>query len=116
MRRTALFDGVRLAAAALLIGSGTVARATGASTQPNETPETQPQDTAQAQESASPPPATVEQAASKKWEFATIGYIWFAGAWGKTDVIGPVAPVDLDLPFGKVLKGFKFAFMGAAEA
>ena len=51
-----------------------------------------------------------------KWEFATIGYIWFAGAWGKTDVIGPVAPVDLDLPFGKVLKGFKFAFMGAAEA
>ena len=52
----------------------------------------------------------------KKWEFATIGYIWFAGAWGKTDVIGPVPPVDLNLPFGKVLKAFKFAFMGAAEA
>lgn len=51
-----------------------------------------------------------------KWHFATIGYIWFAGAWGKTDVIGPVPPVDLSLPFGKVLKGFKFAFMGAAEA
>jgi hypothetical protein len=52
----------------------------------------------------------------KKWEFATIGYVWFAGAWGKTDVIGPVEPVDLRLPFGKVLKAFKFAFMGAAEA
>ena len=51
-----------------------------------------------------------------KWHFATIGYIWFAGAWGKTDVIGPVEPVDLALPFGKVLKAFKFAFMGAAEA
>ena len=54
--------------------------------------------------------------AKKKWEFATIGYAWFAGAWGKTDVIKPVPPVDLDLPFGKVLKAFKFAFMGAAEA
>ncbi|HEY4070583.1 MAG TPA: hypothetical protein VGM04_03390 [Sphingomicrobium sp.] len=51
-----------------------------------------------------------------KWHFATIGYAWLAGAWGKTDVIGPLPPVDLDLPFGKVLKGFKFAFMGAAEA
>jgi len=52
----------------------------------------------------------------KKWQFATIGYAWLAGAWGETDVIGPVEPVDLDLPFGKVLKAFKFAFMGAAEA
>ena len=52
----------------------------------------------------------------KKWEFATIGYVWFAGAKGQTDVIGPVEPVDLDLDFGDVLKGFKFAFMGAAEA
>lgn len=50
-----------------------------------------------------------------KWHFATIGYVWFAGAWGKTDVIGPVAPVDLKLPFGKVLDAFKFAFMGAAD-
>ena len=57
---------------------------------------------------APPPPG--------KWQFATVGYIWFAGAWGKTDVIGPLPPVDLALPFGKVLKGFKFAFMGAAEA
>ena len=63
-----------------------------------------------------PPPVDNQQPASKKWEFATIGYVWLAGAWGKTDVIGPVEPVDLDLPFGKVLKAFKFAFMGAAEA
>src|SRR4051794_31387503 len=48
---------------------------------------------------APPPP--------NKWQFATVGYIWFAGAWGKTDVIGPLPPVDLALPFGKVLKGFK---------
>jgi hypothetical protein len=52
----------------------------------------------------------------EKWKFATIGYAWLAGAWGETDVIGPVAPVDVNLPFNKVLKAFKFAFMGAAEA
>ena len=52
---------------------------------------------------------------TKDWEFATLGYVWFAGAHGKTDVIGPVEPVDLDLSFGDVLKAFKFAFMGAAE-
>jgi hypothetical protein len=71
-----------------------------------------------AQPDFTPPPENAEQAvpAKKNWEFATIGYAWFAGAWGKTDVIGPVEPVDLDLPFGKVLKAFKFAFMGAAEA
>jgi len=75
------------------------------------------------------PPATAQQgdassetssgeatADEKKWKFATIGYAWFAGAEGKTDVIGPVEPVDLDLSFGDVLKAFKFAFMGAAEA
>jgi hypothetical protein len=56
-----------------------------------------------------------EAAARKKWQFATIGYIWFAAANGKTDVIGPVEPVDLDMSFGDVLKNFKFAFMGAAE-
>jgi hypothetical protein len=52
----------------------------------------------------------------KKWKFATIGYGWFAGAKGKTDVIGPVPPVDLDLSLGDVLKALKFVFMGAAEA
>jgi hypothetical protein len=62
---------------------------------------------------ASSAQATTEE---KKWKFATIGYGWFAGVEGKTDVIGPVDPVDLDLSFGDVLKAFKFAFMGAAEA
>lgn len=57
--------------------------------------------------------ATVDD---NKWKFATIAYGWFAGAHGETDVIGPVPPVGLDLSFGDVLKGFKFAFMGAAEA
>ncbi|HEU4809701.1 MAG TPA: hypothetical protein VFS69_03490 [Sphingomicrobium sp.] len=74
---------------------------------------------------AQPPPAEPEAApadappepdAKTKWEFATIGYVWAAGAWGETDVIGPAEPVDLDLPFGKVLDAFKFAFMGSAEA
>ncbi len=69
------------------------------------------------QESAGQQPSETSAAPSnKKWQFATIGYAWFAGVWGKTDVIGPVEPVELDLPFGKVLKAFKFAFMGAAEA
>ena len=52
----------------------------------------------------------------RKWHFATVGYVWLAGAKGETDVIGPVPPVDLDLSFGDVLDSFKFAFMGAAEA
>ena len=51
-----------------------------------------------------------------KWKLSTTAYVWFAGAKGKTDIIGPVAPVDLDLSFGDVLDSFKFAFMGAAEA
>ena len=51
-----------------------------------------------------------------KWHFATIGYVWFAGAKGETDVIVPLDPVGLDLSFGDVLDAFKFAFMGAAEA
>lgn len=72
--------------------------------------------TAQADEQ---PAATIDQQApppAKKWEFATIGYVWFAGAKGETDVIGPLDPVGLDLSFGDVLKAFRFAFMGAAEA
>jgi hypothetical protein len=74
-----------------------------------------------ADEAATPPSADASQkaepaASSKKWEFATLGYAWFAGAHGETDVIGPVEPVGLDLSFGDVLKAFKFAFMGAAEA
>lgn len=95
----------------LLLGSASVAQA-------QEAP---PADAA-AQTTDVTPPADAEgkaeapAAPEKKWEFATIGYVWFAGAKGQTDVIGPVPPVDLDLDFGDVLKGFKFAFMGAAEA
>lgn len=63
-----------------------------------------------------PSQTSEDEATKNKWKFATIGYAWLAGAWGKTDVIGPVPPVDLDLPFGKALEAFKFAFMGAAEA
>lgn len=82
---------------------------------------TQPADPGAAQpaptDNAAPPAnEQVDAATQKKWEFATIGYVWFAGAWGKTDITGPTPPVDLSLPFGKVLKAFKFAFMGAAEA
>jgi hypothetical protein len=55
------------------------------------------------------------KAAQKKWEFATIGYVFFAGAYGKTTPHDSLSPVDLDLSFGDVLKSFKFAFMGAAE-
>jgi len=79
--------------------STTPADSTQASSEPSASAET-------------PPPAQNKS----KWQLSTIGYVWFAGAWGKTDVIGPAPPVDLSLPFGKVLKAFKFAFMGAAEA
>jgi len=107
-------NAIRIAIAPLLFGSASAAYA-------DEQPAPPPPD-AQAEPSARPAPAAqpAEAALSNrndgKWHFATIGYVWFAGAWGKTDVIGPLPPVDLKLPFGKVLKGFKFAFMGAAEA
>jgi hypothetical protein len=52
----------------------------------------------------------------RKWHFSTIGYGWFSGIKGETDVIGPVAPVGLDLSFGTIFKHLKFVFMGAAEA
>jgi hypothetical protein len=108
-----------LAAAYLLLGCATVATAAEpAAVQPTEPPATQAQEPAQAEEPQATQPSTAAELApsKKKWEFATIGYVWFAGAWGETDVIGPVEPVELDLPFGKILKAFKFAFMGAAEA
>ncbi len=108
--------GARLALASLLLCGSTIAIAA--------EPETQPVDAAASQsapgQESKPPESetTAAQPAStkEKWEFATIGYVWFAGAWGKTDLTGPTPPVDLKLPFGKVLKAFKFAFMGAAEA
>jgi hypothetical protein len=93
-----------------------------ASTQPTGTsvaPEAQPQSGADSSQPPAQPPADTSQTATdskKKWQFATLGYVWFAGAHGQTDVIGPLPPVGLDLPFGTVLKGLKLAFMGAAEA
>lgn len=79
---------------------------------------------AAAQETDAPPapapttdaPSAAPAPAPKKWEFATIGYIFFAGAYGTTTPRDPLSPVDLHLTFGDVMKSFKFAFMGAAEA
>jgi hypothetical protein len=71
---------------------------------------------------AATPPATEQKAAEtaleKKWKFATIGYVWFAGASGKIDVIGPLAPAKMDLSFKEVFTHLEFpwAIMGAAEA
>jgi hypothetical protein len=63
------------------------------------------------------PPTILENGISRPSDMpGSIGYAWFAGAKGETDIIGPVPPVDLDLSFGDVLDSFKFAFMGAAEA
>jgi hypothetical protein len=118
MRGKVIFGGAKLGATLLLLCGATLARADQIAP-PSEPAAPQAQDSTPSQEIPPPPTAVTteqQQAASKKWEFATIGYVWFAGAWGETDVIGPVSPVDLSLPFGKVLKGFKFAFMGAAEA
>ena len=106
-----LWSSGRWAALPLLISCATIAKAADPAVQPADPPAEQAQ-----QPEPPPPPGPGHSAPSNKWQFSTIGYIWFAGAWGKTDVIGPAEPVDLDLPFGKVLKAFKFAFMGAAEA
>jgi hypothetical protein len=115
MRGKTVLSRARLAAASLLLGCASIANAAESPVQPNEPSDTQPQDP-----SGTPTPTAEQPAQSapsqKKWEFATIGYAWFASAKGETDVIGPVAPVGIDLSFGDVLKAFKFAFMGAAEA
>jgi hypothetical protein len=104
-------------ALALLLGSaGALAQTADSAAGPSQTAPS---------ESAAPQPATAEgtqaaqadQAADdKKWKFYTLGYIWLATAKGETDVIGPVQPVDLDLSLGDIIDGFKFIFMGAAEA
>jgi opacity protein-like surface antigen len=109
-----------LALLPLLIGCATVAKADEASeaaataveasdpAQPPPTEQTQPADQPQPQPAAAP--------SKKKWEFATIGYIFFAGAFGKSTPRDPLPPIDIHLPFGTVLKSFKFGVMGAAEA
>ena len=59
--------------------------------------------------------AAEAEANQTKWEISTIGYGWLARADGVTDVIGPAAPVDLNLSVGDVLGALKFVLMGAAE-
>jgi len=111
MRRTRFCRANALAALPLLLGCDSIAKAAdlAQSADPTAAP-------AQAAPPAQLPEAPAQPASPRKWQLSTIGYVWFAGAWGKTDVIGPLEPVEIDLPFGKVLKAFKFAFMGAAEA
>ena len=106
-----------VAAIPLLIGGATIAGAAEPPAQLSEAsePQAQTQTPPIATESAAGQSAQQEPS-KKKWQFATIGYVWFATAKGETDVIKPVEPVGLDLSFGDVLKGLKFAFMGAAEA
>ena len=87
-----------------------------AQTTTNTAPDALTQPVADATQPEAQPDTSQAAPASKKWQFATLGYAWFAGAHGQTDVIGPLDPIGLDLPFGKVLKGLKFVFMGAAEA
>ncbi len=87
-----------------------------AQTTTNAAPDAQTQPVADATQPAAQPDTSPAAPAPKKWQFATLGYGWFAGAHGETDVIGPLAPIGLDLPFLTILKGLKFAFMGAAEA
>jgi hypothetical protein len=105
--------GHRLAGALLMLMgcAGTAAAQT--TDPPAQASPTEPASAGQADSAAS---TTGAEDDSKKWKFATIGYLWAASAKGETDVIGPVEPVGLDLSFGDVLKAFKFAFMGAAEA
>lgn len=86
--------------AAMLAPWATVARADEPTAQPSS------------QSAENPSPA----ATKKEWKFATVGYIWFSGIEGETDVIGPLPPVGLDLSFGTIMKHFKLGFMGAAEA
>lgn len=110
--------GASLIAGSALLGTASIACAAEPTTLATETSEAQGEAESQVEVAAAQPAdeATEQQVpAAKELQFATIGYVWFAGAHGKTDVIEPLPPVDLDLPFGKVLKAFKFAFMGAAE-
>jgi len=119
MPRTSVPSAACLAAVALLLGCASIANAAESSVQPVEPSGTQSQDGSLRAEPPSAQRLTATEgspASKKEWEFATIGYVWLAGAKGKTDVIGPVEPVGLDLSFGDVLKALKFAFMGAAEA
>lgn len=78
-----------------------------------------PATSASFEDPATEPPASSNAsnmpAPDHKWHFSTIGYVFAAGAYGKTTPRSPLPPVDLSLSFGDVLKAFKFALMGAAE-
>lgn len=101
---------IPLAFGPLLLGSATAAYA-------DEQPAPPPPDAQAAPaRAAQPTEATLATVNDGKWHFATIGYIFFAGAYGDTTPRDPFSPVHLHLTFGDVLKSFKFAFMGAAEA
>ena len=78
---------------------------------------------AKAQSSQSEADATAVQSSEadaraddEDWQFATLTYVWLAGAKGDIDVIGPAQPVGLDLTIKDTIDALKFAFMGAAEA
>jgi hypothetical protein len=117
MRGRTFHSGTKLAVASVLLGYATIAGAAEPTVQPTDGSATEAQDPVQAQPPASQPDTIAEQpSSSKKWEFSTTGYGWFANAKGETDVIGPVPPVGLDLSFGTILKHLKFVLMGAAEA
>lgn len=87
--------------------SGATARAAPAADANVAVPKSQPDATSS---------AVLATADDKKWHFALIGYVWAAGAHGLSSPRDPLPPVKLDLSFGDVMKAFKFAFMGAAEA
>jgi len=85
-------NGARLAIASLLLCCSTIAAAAEPAIEGADPPVAQPEAATPPQESPPPQPeATAAQPgpAKETWEFATIGYAWFAGAWGETDVIGP---------------------------
>ena len=101
-------NSIRMALAPLLLGCATAAYGQDQPAQPP--PDAQGEPAAQLGEAAAPNPN------DGKWHFATMGYVFFAGAYGTTTPRDPLSPVNVDLSFGDVLKAFKLAFVGAAEA
>jgi hypothetical protein len=92
----------------------------GSSASPVEYPRQESAPAAAAAPESSQQPASADKkfVNDGKWHFATIGYVWFAGATGDVDVIGPLKPVKIDFSFGEIFKHLEFpwAIMGAAEA
>jgi hypothetical protein len=89
------------------------AQATDAAGQaPTELPDTQP---ASAPPSAEKPAKKASSTDYRKWHFAGIGYGFIGGAYGKTDVAGPLPPVQVDLRPRDTINALKFVVMGSAE-